>query len=312
VAAELIAALALATTAWLSLVCVRARRETKPAEPDVGQVIRLAGGDLQVRTDGPEDAAPVVLLHGFGGSLLWWEPAAHILAASFHVVRLDLLGHGGSERHSGDYSTPALARQVALALERIGVERAVVVGQSMGGLVGILVAEMRPELVRSLVLIDTPLEHHYQRLNFIGRLAFAPVVGPALRALASDRTLRRGLEVVFAEGFHVPDHLVHDARRMTWRAFKQSDDGQDRLLRGVPSPRDRVAALPVPVRVLWGHDDRLWPLAASGTYAGLDNVEVIEIPDTGHTPMFESPELVASLILEFASEESQAAQVVSA
>jgi pimeloyl-ACP methyl ester carboxylesterase len=181
----------------------------------------------------------------------------------------------------------------------------------MGGLVAILLAEANPGLVGRLVLVDTPLEHRFQRLNAIGKLAFMPVLGPALRALASDRTLRRGLEVVFTEGFHASDHLVHDSRRMTWRSFKQCDDGQDRLLRGTPPLRERLAALQVPVRLLWGREDRLWPLAASRTYRGLPNVEIIEIAGAGHTPMLDVPGETAGLIAEFAAAEPRRTPAVT-
>lgn len=291
----------LAVTVWLVLTAVRARGETRPAERREGEVLRLPGGDLHIKIDGAAGAPPLVLLHGFGGSIAWWARLTPILTRRFRVISIDLPGHGGSEKHAGDYSTAALARQVGRALDRLGIDRAAVAGQSMGGLVAILLADLRPKLIERLVLLDAPLEYHFQQLNTVARVAFMPVLGPALRALATERTLARGLSIVFAPGFPVPADLVRDSKRMTWRSFKQSDDGQDRLLQGTPPLRERVAALGIPVRVIWGADDRLWPIEAADGYFGLDNVEVLSLDGVGHTPMLEAPDKTAELIGAFAA-----------
>ena len=294
-------AVALAIGGWLVLTTVGARLETRPAERREGDVLRLPGGDLHIKIDGAAGAPPLVLLHGFGGSIAWWARITPILQRRYRVISIDLLGHGGSEKHAGDYSTAALARQVGRALDKLGIDRAAVAGQSMGGLVAILLADIRPQLISRLVLLDAPLEYRFQQLNTVARVAFIPVLGPALRAVATERTLARGLSIVFAPGFPVPAELVRDSQRMTWRSFKQSDDGQDRLLQGTPSLRERVAALGIPVRVIWGADDRLWPIEAADGYRGLDNVQVLRLEGAGHTPMIEAPEKTAELIETFAA-----------
>ena len=298
--ADVVGAVGLAIGGWLVLTTVRARRETRAAERREGDVLRLPGGDLHIKIDGAAGAAPLVLLHGFGGSIAWWARLTPVLKPRYRVISIDLPGHGGSEKHAGDYSTVALARQVGRALDKLGVDRAAVVGQSMGGLVAILLADIRPNLIDRLVLLDSPLEYRFQQLNTVARVAFMPVLGPALRALATERTLARGLSIVFAPGFPVPAELVQDSQRMTWRSFKQSDDGQDRLLKSRPPLRERVAALGIPVRVIWGADDRLWPIEAADGYLGLDDVQVLRVEGVGHTPMIEAPGKTAEMIEAFA------------
>jgi pimeloyl-ACP methyl ester carboxylesterase len=194
-----------------------------------------------------------------------------------------------------------LARQVGRALDQLGVERCVVVGQSMGGLVAVLLADIRPGLVARLVLVDTPLEYHYQNLTFVGRLLFLPVVGPVMRAVTRDGAVQKAASILFAKGFAPPSEFVAEWRRMTWRSFKHSDDGQDRFLLGSPSPAQRVAALGIPIRVLWGSEDALWPIGAARGYRSIDKTEVIPIPGTGHSPMVEAPAQTAGLIWEFAT-----------
>src|SRR5271165_5891549 len=79
--------------------------ETKPAHADIGRIVPLPhGDDLQVREDGPRSAPAIVLLHGFASSLHWWDAITPALAAHYHVIRLDLLGNGGSAKPGDGYS----------------------------------------------------------------------------------------------------------------------------------------------------------------------------------------------------------------
>src|SRR5262249_40942423 len=294
-------AVAVAISGWLVLTAVRARRETRPAERREGDVFPLPRGGLHLQIDGAAGAPPPALLHGCGGSIAWWARITPILQRRYRVISIDLLGHGSSEKHAGDYSTAALARQVGRALDKLGIDRAAVAGQSMGGLVAILLADIRPQLISRLVLLDAPLEYRFQQLNTVARVAFIPVLGPALRAVATERTLARGLSIVFAPGFPVPAELVRDSQRMTWRSFKQSDDGQDRLLQGTPSLRERVAALGIPVPVISAAAHRLWPIEAGEGYRGPDTGQGPRLEGAGHPPMIEAPEKTAKLIEAFAS-----------
>src|SRR5919109_2772177 len=95
-------------------------RETKDAKADIGQVLDLPDGDIQVREDGSPRRPAVVLLHGFASSVHWWGPVAERLAPRFHVIRVDLLGHGGSEKPRKGYSMENQAALVAEALGELG------------------------------------------------------------------------------------------------------------------------------------------------------------------------------------------------
>src|SRR4051794_41436755 len=88
-------------------------RETKAASPTIGRILDLPDGDVQVREDGPKSAPPIVLLHCFACSMRWWDAVVPALARDHHVVRIDLLGHGGSEMPREGYSMPEQARRGA-------------------------------------------------------------------------------------------------------------------------------------------------------------------------------------------------------
>ena len=105
----------LGVIAFLLLVhTVVTDRETKDAEESHGgKIIELAGGDLSYKDEGDRDDPVIVLLHGFACSLRWWDRVAPDLARrGLHVIRFDLLGHGGSEMPRDGYEMEEQARLV--------------------------------------------------------------------------------------------------------------------------------------------------------------------------------------------------------
>ena len=273
-------------------------RETQPAEADVGRVIELPDGDLQVREDGPADGPPVVLLHGFACSLRWWDDIVPARAREHRVIRFDLLGHGGSEKPKEGYGMESQARLVAGALDRLGVRRAAVVGHSMGGSVATALTEQRPRRVRSLVILDSPSKKGDAELPLTARLGFVPVLGQAIQSVVPDALVRNGLESAFAEGFDVPDRFVDDFRDMTYTSYddshRASDDYSDE--RGLA---DRLADESVPLLVVYGaEDDLVDPQSAQG-FRAVPGARIVTLDGVGHSPHVEAPRPTARLIDRF-------------
>ena len=110
--------------------------------------LSLDGESIYVRQDGPRDAPALVLIHGLAGSTHWWDSVVPMLARSYRVIRIDLLGDGLSAKPAGGgYEITEQARRVGEALDRLGVKHAIVVGHSSGGLVATALAEQRPGMV---------------------------------------------------------------------------------------------------------------------------------------------------------------------
>jgi pimeloyl-ACP methyl ester carboxylesterase len=122
---------------------------------DGGRILELPGGDVQVVSQGPMDhrpgRRPIVLVHCFACSLHWWDRVVPTLARRHRVVRIDLLGFGGSAKPRARYSMEEQGRLVALALDRLHVRRAVVVGHSMGFDIATALATRSDGLVDRLV-----------------------------------------------------------------------------------------------------------------------------------------------------------------
>ena len=277
-------------------------RETASAKADVGRVIELPDGDLQVREDGPADGPAVVLLHGFASSLRWWDGVVPTLARDHRVIRFDLLGHGGSEKPKRGYGMESQARLVATALDRLGVRRAAIVGHSMGGSVATALAEQHAALVESLVILDSPSRDGDAQLPLTARLGFVPVLGQAINRVVPDAMVRDGLESAFAKGFEVPDRFVEDFRDMTYTSYDDSHRGSDDYgeERGLA---ERLADETPPLLVIFGSEDDLVDPDSAQGYRRVPQARIVVLDGVGHSPHVERPRATARLIAEFVAQQ---------
>jgi pimeloyl-ACP methyl ester carboxylesterase len=170
-----------------------------PALPP-GRVVNLPGrGEVFVRDSGGAAARPaVLLLHGWTASAdINFFPVYACLAESYRVIALDLRGHGRGMRSVEPFSLEDCADDAAAVLDQLGAGRAIVVGYSMGGPVGLLLARRHPERVAALVMQATALEwQRAVRERAVWRLL--PVLDLVLRfgagAVFVDRVFRRAVE----------------------------------------------------------------------------------------------------------------------
>lgn len=268
-------------------------------------ILHVDGGAVHVDQDGPPDAPALVLIHGLGGSTDWWARVVPTLAASFRVIRIDLLGHGRSAKPAGGgYPIPQQGRLVGQVLDRLGVRGAVVVGHSTGGYVATALAEQRGDLVAALALVDTgPRMDAFVSDGPVGRLVLTPVVGQLLWRLRTDGILRRSLSTAFAPGFVIPRQLVDDTRRVTYHALVATSQAADDYLARGPLP-DRLAHLGKPLLVIFGEQDRRWRPSSAALYRAVPGADVEMMPGVGHSPMLEDPQRTAALLLRFAGRTS--------
>lgn len=113
------------------------------------------GLTLDYRVIGPEDAPPMLLLHGRAGSQGDWDSVLGHFAENYRVHTLDLRGHGASD-FPGDYALTTMSDDVAAFIEDKGIAGVVVIGHSLGGVVAYLLAMRYPGLVGRLILEDAP------------------------------------------------------------------------------------------------------------------------------------------------------------
>ncbi len=257
-----------------------------PREVQVGNRI------LRCLEMGSGDAIPVLLLHGFGADLNSWMFNQPVLCEGRRTLALELPGHGLSSKDVGAGDVAGFTDVIEAALAALAVDPAHVVGHSMGGALAISLAVRRPDAVATLSLL-------------------APAgLGPEINGTFIDAFVRatRRREAVEALQF-----LVHDpsliSRVMVEELLRYKRlDGVAQALETVarawfPQGRQAVnlvaalAALAVPVQVIWGRDDRIIPVAQADIVAAPGEVHVLDA--VGHLPHMEKAGEVNRLIRAF-------------
>lgn len=285
------------------------KRNARSAAPDgdlprapaaTGRLLDLPMGRLHVDEAGDATGAtPLLLIHGFASSLRAWDPMLAELSGDRRVVRVDLLGHGSSDKPPRGYAIPAQADAVCAALDQLRIDRVIAVAHSGGGDVVVAMLERERSRVAGAVLLGTAPDLSFVHLPITARLVSLPLLGGLLWRSASDEMIRAGLVKTFAPSFPaVPAIYVSDVRRMTHRSHVQ---GRAQLER-YKKQRDltsRVARTEAPLLVIFGDQDQWVDPRAAARWASATHAEVEILRGVGHTPMAEAPGPTAARIIDF-------------
>ena len=262
-----------------------------------GTVMETGVVPANVKVEG--EGSPIVLIHGFGAALDWWDDIAPELAADHRVIRLDLIGHGGTEAPASGYTIERQAKLVASVLDKLGVSRVIVIGHSMGGEVATALAEANPSRIERLVLIDSPPKAE-TTFNLGTGLALMPVIGELLTRFTTDDTIRKMLGQGFAPGFPVPDKFVADFKQLTYTAFRTGHDGNIAYETEKPAVERLAALKPVPpLLAIFGSRDALIAPESAKLYEQVPGAKVVVLDGPGHSPMVEATEETLALIKDF-------------
>ncbi len=257
------------------------------------QFVEIEGMRIHYRDEGA--GPPLVLLHGFGSSLYTWDGWVRQLAGTRRLIRLDLPGFGlTGPAPDGDYRAERYVRVVAALLDRLGVERIDIAGNSLGGRTALMFALAHPERVRKLILVDAG-GYAPMPPPTLFELAQTPILGPFLLLHVTPRfAVRRGLDGVYGEPSRLTDAVVDRYQAMTLRTGNRG--AMLARITGPPDPNlaDRLGELNLPVLIQWGELDRWIPLSdAYGFQRGIAGAELRVYPGAGHVPMEELPEATA-------------------
>jgi pimeloyl-ACP methyl ester carboxylesterase len=317
---------------------------TSVLPPWPGTDVAVRGGDVFVRrtpwsgpvdgSEGPRERA--LYVHGLGGASTNWTDLAALLAVRFDGWALDLPGFGRSQPpRRARYSIRSHVRAVVDVLENVrdepgeGAGRPVhLVGNSLGGLVSVLVASRRPDLVASLTLISPAMPVYRVPTAFSRALLLLLVPGvPSLAArriggVTPEQSVRAMVRMCFGEPSRVPPERLEQAvQEMRERAEQPwADRALVGNMRGLITSYLKVGAanawraarsLSVPTLVIWGARDRLVdPTLAPRLAAVVPDARLLVLDGVGHVAMLEAPETTARAVLGMV--ESREGRVVGA
>lgn len=291
-----------------------------PASPDrdatsIARDLGLPGrpitiGDVRtwVVEAGPEDGPVVVLIHGFGGSTFSWRESIPALAAAgYRTIAFDLPGFGlATKSWDRDVGHAAQARFVTAAFDALRIDRAAVIGHSMGASVAVHLAFTAPDRVERLVLVDGAVGSGGDGLS----AAVAPIALalPPVRRLA-QQVLRRvigpdELTRILSSAYLDPA-IVTPAVRAGYLAQIATPDWDLSLLaitrdRRGNEPPAALATLRMPTLIVWGAQDPWIPPAAGEALRdAIPGSELVVIEDSGHLPFEERPDEFIAAVLPF-------------
>jgi len=271
------------------------------------RVLTVDGRSTVIAEAGSAADPALVLVHGFGGSTFGWRAVMSPIAArGWHVIALDLPGFGLSAKSwSADYGHEAQARYVLAAMDQLGVERAVIVGHSMGGNVAAWIAALAPARVAGLALIDAAIVRPAAASQASGTSPAAALLSlPPLRRLGriavrsafNEATfgtlLRSAFAVQSAASSATIAGYAASARLPDWDLALLGiirDAGKNAL----PRPLSEIVAnggTPIRAFILWGASDSWVPPAAGEVlHAQLPDAMYVVLPGIGHVPFEEDP-----------------------
>lgn len=281
---------------------------------------RLRSGYVQAgrlvlhHVHGGRGRPPVVFLHGIAQSgILDWRYVLPTVARRHHVFAPDLPGFGFSQKPPLRYGVPLFARTTLRYLDARRLRKAVLVGASMGGRVAIEVAMRHPERVQRLILVDTLGFGfaHAARLGVftvpvVGDLAYTSLAG-ALLSMEGDRFRRLAGRLGAA-----PD-MLDDSQLDILRQVHQdpgAGPSHTRTARSLAlhsmddlAPALARARLPMPIRMIWGAEDALFPVSqAVRAQALLKGSKLAIIEGAGHSPELERPQTFLEALIPFLSD----------
>jgi pimeloyl-ACP methyl ester carboxylesterase len=268
-------------------------------------MLDVGGRAVRHRVTGSGD--PLLLLHGIGRSLEDWEEQHARLSGGHELHSLDLPGFGWSDPVDGATTLESLADALPAYLDAAGVTGPVtVIGNSLGGAVAMTLATRHPDRVRALVLADSA---GFGRQVTVGlrMLAFDPLATLLMRPTPGNS--RRSTRTIFHDPALTTDERVRHAQELSARpshAATMLDIARDLgTVRGVSARWRRplvegVRLSGLPVLAVWGDRDRILPPAHLAAVAReLPGARTRLIPDCGHMPQIERPDLFAGLVEDF-------------
>jgi pimeloyl-ACP methyl ester carboxylesterase len=253
----------------------------------------INGIDMTYRDEG--NGQPLLLVHAFPMNAAMWEPQITALSPRCRVIAPDLRGFGATAPGAGAFSLEQHADDLAALLDHLRIDKAIVVGQSMGGYISFALLRRHRERVGGLILADTRAgadsEEAKQGRETNARLAEEQ--GPGAIA---DQMLPKLLAPAAAPA------LRDQVRRIIEANHRAGIAAALRAMAGRPDSTPLLATIDVPTLIIVGAEDALTPPSeANAMYDAIAGSQIVEIPGAAHLSNLDAPEQFNAALEEFLS-----------
>ncbi|HYR92353.1 MAG TPA: alpha/beta hydrolase [Terriglobia bacterium] len=280
----------------------RATLEAKYASAPSQFVALPDGARAHVRDRGPRDGRPLVLIHGSNASLFTWEPWAKRLGDTFRVISVDMPGHGLTGAvPDRDYSQEGMVKFVGEVADALGLQRFAIGGNSMGGRIAARFAQLHPDRVTHLVLVDAGglPSKRVDSSGLVLRLARTPILNRVLLYITPRSLVVDGLNEAILHRDIITDEMINsywDFVRMegTRNATITRINTRDKSI------KDHIGDIKALTLILWGEEDQVIPIDAGHEFhATIPGSKLIVYPRTGHIPQEEVADASAADVRAF-------------
>lgn len=264
------------------------------------------GLKVHYRDQGNPDGVPIVLIHGTAASLHTWAPLVRRLGDQYRVITYTQPGHGLTGPHPrDDYAFAGMAEALDLVTEKLGLDRFVLGGNSMGGWVAWRYALANPEKVEALILLDAagaPLRDGEEKPP--GNLAFRLLDNPVGRFVLSAILPRALVEKSALQTVSVKSVMDAETVDRYWELARYPGNRRAARLRAdvdrEPEKFKEIGAVAAPTLIIWGAEGQLIYASAAKTFEeSMANAEAVIYDGVGHLPMEEAPDRTAEDIDAF-------------
>lgn len=258
------------------------------------------GLNVHYRDEGKSDGKVMILIHGSNASLHTWEPWVARLGKDYRIISLDLPGHGLTGTHPGGvYDYPVFVDVIDDLMTKLGIPQAVIGGNSMGGGTAWMFALAHPDKTEAVLLVDAAGAPAWQsKKTPIGfRAMRMPVVKELARFIAPRSMFESSIRTSMSVQSKIDDRLID----RYWELNRYPGNREATMKRfALPhnnwaASKEKMAAIKVPVMIMWGEEDNLIPVSSARWFAdAILGSKLVIYPGVGHIPMEEVPERSAA------------------
>ncbi|HUL20631.1 MAG TPA: alpha/beta hydrolase [Thermodesulfobacteriota bacterium] len=268
------------------------------------QTIQANGHTISYTVKGA--GRPLVLIHGYGAGTWVWEKQTEVLSQGYKVYALDLIGHGFSDRPRIPYTPETYIHCLKNFMDGVGIEKATLIGNSMGGGVAWATAILFPERVDRLILIDCVppdvlREVKNESFRMLAAIKNIPALPYLVIAVRNKNSIRKVLlECVSDINLIVPEVVnrqyqlsrIKGTTRALYSTFKYAKEAL--------KLKDQFSRIRKPTLFIWGEKDLIFPpQLGEKLHRAIVDSKFLVIKNSGHIPMWETPDEVNRAIVDF-------------